>query len=154
MKDDVNKIIVCNCSYPCLLMKKMRFNKYDGGEGFNIKNLINKIKGRDYICILGNLEYIEIIAINSQLKNITSLLIIKNPDLNILNPMTEEIKKNRDDFYSQMNLRQSLSEIEFPDACFGLGFLGDLIKYDENDNKKKIIIMRKMIIKILLKKIN
>jgi hypothetical protein len=136
MKDDVNKIIVCNCSYPCLLMKKMRFNKYDGGEGFNIKNLINKIKGRDYICILGNLEYIEIIAINSQLKNITSLLIIKNPDLNILNPMTEEIKKNRDDFYSQMNLRQSLSEIEFPDACFGLGFLGDLIKYDENDNKK------------------
>ena len=136
MKDDVNKIIVCNCSYPCLLMKKLRFNKYDGGEGFNIKNLINKIKERDYICILGNLEYIEIIAINSQLKNITSLLIIKNPDLNILNPMTEEIKKNRDDFYSQMNLRQSLSEIEFPDACFGLGFLGDLIKYDENDNKK------------------
>ena len=136
MKDNFNKIIVCNCFYPCLLIKKLKFNKYDGGEDFNIKNLINKINALDYICILGNLEYIEVIAIKRQFQKIVSLLLIKNPDLNILNPMTEEIKKNPDDFFSQMNLRQSLSEIEFPDACFGLGFLGDLVKNDENDDKK------------------
>lgn len=35
-------------------------------------------------------------------------------------------------FYSQKNLRDSLSAIEFPDACFGLGYLGDLIKYADN----------------------
>ena len=126
-------IIVSNCFYPCLLIKKLKFNKYDGGEDFNITNLINKINRQDYICILGNLEYIEILGINRQLENIVSMLLIKNPDLNILNPMTEEIKKNRAEFYSQIHLRQNLSEIEFPDACFGLGFLGDLVKYNDND---------------------
>ena len=33
---------------------------------------------------------------------------------------------------------QNLNQIEFPDACFGLGYIGDLIKFrDEKDYKKE-----------------
>ena len=140
MKDDVNKMIVSNCFYPCLLLKKLNFNKYDDEKDINIKNIISKIKNQSYICILGNLEYVEILSINRrQLECIDSLYLIKNPDLNILNPMTEEIKKNRIEFYSQTILRDNISQIEFPDACFGFGYLGDLVENNEKNNNPEIL---------------
>ena len=136
MKDNFSKIIVSKCFYPCLLIKKLRFNNksdIDTGKDFDINIIINNINKKPIICILGNLEYIEIISINRKTSEIYNVWLIKNPDLSILSPMTEEIKNNRAEFYSQKNLRESLSEIEFPDACFGLGFLGDLDKC--NDSK-------------------
>ena len=132
--DEVQKIIVTKCSYPCLLLKKLKFNKHDGGKDFNINNLINKIKDQDYLCALGNSEYIEVISINRKLKDIYSMYLIRNPDFKILNPMTEEIKNKSKENYSKINL----SQIEFPDFCFGLGYIGDLIKFrDEKDYKKE-----------------
>ena len=143
MKDDVNKIIVSNCFYPCLLIKKLKFNNTDdGGKDFDIKQIINKINKSPYICILANLEYIEVLSINKQLNDITTVLLIKNPDFNILNPMTDEIKTNRAEFYSQKMLRENLSKIEFPDACFGLGYLNDVNKYYtsiKSDNSPEIL---------------
>jgi len=131
-RDKIHKIIVSNCFYPCLLMKKLKFNKFNEAEDFNINKIIKYINEQSYIIILGNLEYIEMISINRQPNNIISMLVVRNPDMNILNPLTEEVKKNRKEFYSQKNLRECLSAIELPDACFGLGYLGDLIKYADN----------------------
>ena len=131
-KDKIHKIIVSNCFYPCLLMKKLKFNKFNESEDFNINKIINYINEQSYIIILGNLEYIEMISINRQPNNIISMLVVRNPDMNILYPLTEEVKKNSKEFYSQKNLRECLSAIELPDACFGLGYLGDLIKYADN----------------------
>ena len=139
MKDDVNKIVVSNCFYPCLLIKKLKFNKYDGDSDFNINNIINKIDKNDFICIIGNLEYIEIISIGKRLGNIESKFLIRNPDLVVLNPMTEEIKKDRNEFYSQASLKENLSKIDFPDACFGLGYLGELDKFCENKKNPDIL---------------
>ena len=132
-KDVVNKMFISNCTHPCLLIKKLRFNQKDGSSDFKIDEIIKNIDKRPYICIIGNLEYIEILSINRKTLKIESMLIIQNPDLNILNPMTEDIKRNSSEFYSQSHLRERLSEIQFPDACFGLGYLGDLFKNKENN---------------------
>ena len=132
-KDVVNKMFISNCTHPCLLVKKLRFNKNDGNSDFKINEIIKNIDERPYICIIGNLEYIEILSINRKPLQINSMLIIQNPDFNLLNPMTEDIKKRRAEFYSQTHLRERLSEIQFPDACFGLGYLGDLYKNNENN---------------------
>ena len=78
--DEVQKIIVTKCSYPCLLLKKLKFSKHDRGKDFNINNLINKIKEQDYLCALGNSEYIEVISINRKLIDIYSMYLIRNPD--------------------------------------------------------------------------
>ena len=67
MKDNFNKIIVSKCFYPYLLIKKLRFNNksdIDTGKDFDINIIINNINKKPIICILGNLEYIEIISIN------------------------------------------------------------------------------------------
>ena len=132
-------IIVSNCFYPCLIIKKLKLNKRDGDEDFNIKEMINKINDRpNHICIIGNLEYIELLLISKTSLKITSALIIKNPDLIILNPLTELIEKDREQFYSQSHLIEAVSNIEFPDATFGIGFIGDLIR--NNDNKEPFIL--------------
>ena len=137
--DNHNTIIISNCFYPCLLVKTLKFNNKEGKEDFDMNNIIKRINNHDsYICLMGNLEYIIIFYINKKSLYITNKLLVKNPDLNILNPMTEEIKKNRADFYSQKYLRDNLSKIEFPDASFGLGYLGDLIT--KNDNKEPYIL--------------
>ena len=131
-KDKINKIVVSKNLFPCLLMKKLKFNKFNESEDFNINKIIKYINEQSYIIILGNLEYIELISINRQPKDIVSMLMIRNPDMAILNPLSDEIREDMKGFYSQKNLRDSLSAIEFPDACFGLGYLGDLIKYADN----------------------
>ena len=138
-RENHNTIIVSNCFYPCLLMKRLKFNKREGEMDFNINEIINKINNKSSICATGNLEYVELLMIHRTSLKITSVLLIKNPDLNILIPMTEEIKKNRAEFYSQKYLRENLSKIEFPDVSFGLGYLGDLIKND-NDTKEPYIL--------------
>ena len=137
-KDNFDKIILSKCFYPCLLLKKLKFNNYDRREDFKLDKLINKINKLEYLCVMGNLEYIEIFSIKRKLENLLSMNIIKNPDLNLLNPMTQELKKDAEKFLSQKDSIENLSQIEFPDACFGLGYIGDLIKFrDENDNNKE-----------------
>ena len=120
-------------------MKRLRISKREGEPDFNISEIIKKINNKSYICVIGNLEYVELFMIIKSNLKIKSILLIKNPDLNILIPMTEEIKKNRIEFYSKNNLRENLSKIEFPDATFGLGYLGDLVKNDDN-NKEPFIL--------------
>ena len=137
--DDHSIIIVSNFNFPCLLMKKLKFNKNDGGEDFNIKEIIRKINCCPNICLIGSLEYIQLFMIDKNKLNINNLFLIQNPDLNILIPMAEEIKKDRKDFYSQTYLIDNLKKIEFPNASFGLGYVGDLIK--NNDNKEPSIIL-------------
>ena len=137
--DNQNIIIISNCFYPCLLIKYLKFNIREGKEDFDINKIIKKLDDNEsYICVMGNLEYIILFKINKNTLDITNKLLVKNPDLNILNPMTEEIKKNRLEFYSQMYLRNNLSKIEFPDASFGLGYLGDLVP--NNDNTEPYIL--------------
>ena len=137
--DNHNIIIVSNCFYPCLLIKHLKFNIREGKEDFDMNKIIKKLDDNEsHICVMGNLEYIILFKINKKTLDITNKLLVKNPDLNILNPMTEEIKKNRIEFYSQNYLRENLSKIEFPDASFGLGYLGDLV--ENNDNKEPYIL--------------
>ena len=61
-RDKIHKIIVSNCFYPCILMKKLKFNKFNEAEDFNINKIIKYINEQSYIIILGNLEYIEMIS--------------------------------------------------------------------------------------------
>ena len=137
-KDKCNIIVVSNFFYPCLLMKKLKINKREGEPEFNIGEIMKKVNDKSYICVIGNLESVELFMIIKGSLNIKSILIIKNPDLNILIPMSEEIKKNSAEFYSQKNLKEKLGKIEFPDAAFGLGYLGDLVI---DDNKKEPFIL-------------
>ena len=133
--DKHNIIVVSNSFYPNLLIKRLKFTKEERKEDFNLEEIINIINNKSHICLIGNLKYIELFMIRRANLNITSILIIQNPDLNLLVPLTEEIKKNRVGFFSQNHLKENLSRIEFPDACFGLGYLGDLLK-DNDDNSK------------------
>ena len=134
--DKHNIIVVSNSFYPNLLIKRLKFIKEERKEDFNIEEIINKINHKSHICLIGNLKYIELFMIKRASLNITSILIIQNPDFNLLIPLTEEIKKNRVGFFSQNHLKENLSKIEFPDASFGLGYLGDLIK-DNNEKGNK-----------------
>ena len=135
-----NIIVVSNCFYPSLLLKKLKLNGIVGKEDSDINKINDNIKNnKEYICIIGSLEYLELFTINKENLKITSKLIVKNPDLNILIPMTEEIKKNSKEFYSQKYLRDNLSKIEFPDAAFGLGYLGDILKLENNNNEPYIL---------------
>ena len=90
-----------------------------------------------HICFIGNLEYIELLIISKNSIRIISVLVIKNPDLFKLNPITELIKTDRTQFYSQSNLMKTMNNIEFPDVAFGVGFLGDLV--NNNDKKKNLL---------------
>ena len=131
--------IVSNCTYPCLLIKRLKLNKRENEEDYDLKKMIKKINKKNvHICFIGNLEYIELLMISKNSLKIMSVLVIKNPDLFKLNPITELIKRDRTQFYSQSNLMETMNNIEFPDVCFGVGFLGDLIK--NNDNKEPFIL--------------
>lgn len=79
-------------------MKKLRISKREGEPDFNISEIIKKINNKSYICVIGNLEYVELFMIIKSNLKIKSILLIKNPDLNILIPMTEEIKKIEQSF--------------------------------------------------------
>ena len=132
-KNNQSIIIVSNYNYPCLLIKRLRFNSMEQSIDFDINEIIEIINKKPHICLLGSLEYIQLIMIDRINDNISNILSIQNPDFSLLAPMTEEIKKNRTEFFLQNYLRDNLSKIEFPDSCFGLGFVGDLINnYDNN----------------------
>ena len=149
-KDKCNIIIVSNCFYPCLLMKKLKINKREGETEFNIGEIMKKVNDKSYICVIGNLESVELFMIIKGSLKIKSILFIKNPDLNILMHMSEEIKKNSVEFYSQKNLKEKLGKIEFPDAAFGLGYLGDLVPIDDNNKEPFILFAISWKYKIIL----
>ena len=135
-----NIIIVSNCFYSCLLLKKLKLNGIVGKEDIDANKINERIKkNKEHICVMGNLEYIELFTINKENLKIASKLLVKNPDLNILIPMTEEIKKNSKEFYSQKYSRDNLSKIEFPDASFGLGYIGEFLKLENIKNEPYIL---------------
>ena len=131
--DNHSIIIVSNYNYPCLLIKRLRFNSMEQSIDFDINEIIQIINKKPHICLLGSLEYIQLIMIDRFNNNINNLLLIKNPDFSLLVPMTEEIKKNGTEIFLQNYIRDNFSKIEFPDSCFGLGFIGDLINNYDNE---------------------
>ena len=131
--DNHSIIIVSNYNYPCLLIKRLRFNSMERSIDFDIKEIIQIINKKPHICLLGSLEYIQLIMIDRFNDNISNLLLIKNPDFSLLVPMTEEIKKNGTEIFLQNYIRDNFSKIEFPDSCFGLGFIGDLTNNYDNE---------------------
>ena len=131
LNDSYSIIIVSNFNYPCLLINRLRFNAMERSDDFDIKEIIQKINKKPHICLLGSLEFIQLIMIDRFNDNINNLLSIKNPDFYLLAPMTEERKKNEKEFYMQNYFRDNLSKIEFPDSCFGLSFVGNMVENNE-----------------------
>ena len=119
-KEDI--IIVSDNFYPSFLLETLNFSSEEENN-YESKLIYNKEKFTFDIAIIGNIEKIEVKKINKENYTNKNLLIIKNPDFNILDSKKQQ---------------KNIEYFENADISIGCGYLPDI--YEEGDLNNHILL--------------